>query len=669
MAKKVEVIVSAKDNATKTIKNFTKNTKMSFTELNQSLEIVRKGVDGIVKAFDILSQGAKLKQQERAFDNLARTYNTSSNQIIKDLERVSKGFVDQATIIEKAGTAMLTGIDPKYLTDLMEIAVATSKVTGQEVTKAFDDISLAVARQSKMILDNLGIVISVEEANTNYAKKLGKTAEQLTDVERKQAFLNEVMEKGGKMVKDIGKDHDVAYTAVNQFRTAAINTWNELTQLLATALTPELIKVNQEFSTWIENNEDILKQDIKKYIEGIVGSIKTLMDIYKGLPEGTLEYGIIAALLFGKKVGVIVGILEYFDAGIGAMKRNIEDLILLYENFMKRLKKGEQTWQSSGKIGPDTPGYNEYKGITKKFYIDPVTGAAIPYININPNPPKPNSGAVKKPSGMYGTDTYDLDYGKDKAPFFKDANAYARQLNGLEKWYLAQGQVNEELEKTKELIKNSMDDAEESTRDYIEVVESMSQRMSDAFADVVMGFTSIEDGFRRMIHAMISELARAKMMEGFMGLLNMAIGAVGSYFGTPGATDVGGSTSIGTGAPATMAQRGWTGANGGLLTGGFQAFANGGMATSPTLGLIGEGRYNEAIVPLPDGKSIPVDMKGGGKNINISNTFNFSGGQGNEQDQRRMGNMIAGQIKEQVRMAIKDEKRFGGVLNRQYQGA
>jgi len=41
------------------------------------------------------------------------------------------------------------------------------------------------------------------------------------------------------------------------------------------------------------------------------------------------------------------------------------------------------------------------------------------------------------------------------------------------------------------------------------------------------------------------------------------------------------------------------------------AFANGGVVSGPTLSLIGEGKYNEAVVPLPDGKSIPVQLAGG----------------------------------------------------------
>ena len=53
-------------------------------------------------------------------------------------------------------------------------------------------------------------------------------------------------------------------------------------------------------------------------------------------------------------------------------------------------------------------------------------------------------------------------------------------------------------------------------------------------------------------------------------------------------------------------------ANGAVWKGGFTAFANGGMVNGPTLGLVGEGKYNEAIVPLPDGRSIPVQMKGTG---------------------------------------------------------
>lgn len=57
-------------------------------------------------------------------------------------------------------------------------------------------------------------------------------------------------------------------------------------------------------------------------------------------------------------------------------------------------------------------------------------------------------------------------------------------------------------------------------------------------------------------------------------------------------------------------------ANGGIMTSAgplpLKAYASGGVATSPQIALFGEGRMNEAFVPLPDGRSIPVTMKGQG---------------------------------------------------------
>ncbi len=60
-------------------------------------------------------------------------------------------------------------------------------------------------------------------------------------------------------------------------------------------------------------------------------------------------------------------------------------------------------------------------------------------------------------------------------------------------------------------------------------------------------------------------------------------------------------------------------ANGGIMTSAgplpLKAYASGGVATSPQLALFGEGRMNEAFVPLPDGRTIPVTMKGQGGGV------------------------------------------------------
>lgn len=67
-------------------------------------------------------------------------------------------------------------------------------------------------------------------------------------------------------------------------------------------------------------------------------------------------------------------------------------------------------------------------------------------------------------------------------------------------------------------------------------------------------------------------------------------------------------------------------ANGGVFGPGgsipLHTYANGGVANSPQMAIFGEGRRPEAFVPLPDGRNIPVKMKGqqqGGAKITINN--------------------------------------------------
>lgn len=59
----------------------------------------------------------------------------------------------------------------------------------------------------------------------------------------------------------------------------------------------------------------------------------------------------------------------------------------------------------------------------------------------------------------------------------------------------------------------------------------------------------------------------------------------------------------------------WPFANGGIMSSGgsvpLRAYSSGGVAYSPQLALFGEGSKPEAYVPLPDGRSIPVSMRGG----------------------------------------------------------
>jgi len=174
-------------------------------------------------AWDMMNVSAKAQQEERAFASLAASYGTNAKTIIASLKEASGQTIDTMTLIRDAGTAMMMGIEPDKVVELMKIAKATAKMTGQDVSKAFGDISLAVGRQSRMILDNLGIIVDVEQANNDYARSLGKTASQLTDTDKKQAFMNATLKAGGELMDKLGNQTDTAADKLARWKAR----WND----------------------------------------------------------------------------------------------------------------------------------------------------------------------------------------------------------------------------------------------------------------------------------------------------------------------------------------------------------------------------------------------------------------------------------------------------------
>ena len=92
----------------------------------------------------------------------------------------------------------------------------------------------------------------------------------------------------------------------------------------------------------------------------------------------------------------------------------------------------------------------------------------------------------------------------------------------------------------------------------------------------------------------------------------------------------------------------------------LRKYAGGGIATSPQLAMFGEGSMNEAYVPLPDGRRIPVAMKGagGGTSVTVNVDAKGTNVQGDSGRGDQLGKVIAGAVQaELVR-----QKRPGGLL-------
>lgn len=217
--------------------------------------------------------------------------------------------------------------------------------------------------------------------------------------------------------------------------------------------------------------------------------------------------------------------------------------------------------------------------------------------------------------------------------------------------------------------------AAEASREYLEMVKDVAGQTKAAFANA---FRGMEDAlvdfaktgklnFRDFANSVISDIiriaARQAIIAPLVGVISSVAGAALAPGAGPTTTTGGAADSVGTGGVAYAA-------NGGIMTSRGMAklrtYASGGIANSPQLAVFGEGSMPEAYVPLPDGRSIPVNMKGAGggdMNLNVIVNVTSSGeSTATSGDADQTGRNLASLVTNAVKAELIQQRRPGGLL-------
>ena len=139
------------------------------------------------------------------FKNLSEQAGFSANTFNK-LNSALDGTVNSMEIMKQANNAMLLGIfeSEDQMAEMFDIAQRLGSALGKDATFAIESLTTGLGRQSKLMLDNLGIMVDVNRANEDYARQVGKTASELTDQERKQAFTNATIQSARELAASLG---------------------------------------------------------------------------------------------------------------------------------------------------------------------------------------------------------------------------------------------------------------------------------------------------------------------------------------------------------------------------------------------------------------------------------------------------------------------------------
>ena len=189
----------------------------------------------------------------------------------------------------------------------------------------------------------------------------------------------------------------------------------------------------------------------------------------------------------------------------------------------------------------------------------------------------------------------------------------------------------------------SLDDAKSP---MLDLANTASQSMSEAFMSIVDGSKSASDAFADMARAIIKQAFEMAVIN---PIINSLFGGVSGFQKLP--------------------QFGGASANGNVFLGGSQvkAFATGGVVGSPTFfpmsggktGLMGEAGP-EAIMPLKRGSNgkLGVQMEGGGGSVVVHQSFNFQAN--GDESVKKLIAQAAPKIAQMTKSSLIDDRRRGG---------
>jgi hypothetical protein len=341
----------------------------SFDGLSKSIGAAVAGfvsLQGAMKVVEFAQAGAQIQQVDVAFSRLGGT----AEQVDATFQALG-GTVDRNTIKRLSNTARALGITGDQFQQLSKVALASSKALGRDVTESLGDVVTGTARFSREILDNLGLQVSVGQANEAYARALNKSAASLSEAEKRQAFFNAVMKAGETLTEQVGSNVEGAAGNFARLATSITEAKDAVSVFIAELTSPAAAAASDALNFLYGSGRSDVRGDqlsrAKANLEEVNAEIRELS-------------AQLAPVLRGRERGEEPGFLSDLFGSKEANDRAIERLQSLKREALSLQR--EITVRGAAFVGPPLAGMGaapEQPGTTKKPGKRRAATAAEPF--------------------------------------------------------------------------------------------------------------------------------------------------------------------------------------------------------------------------------------------------------------------------------------------------
>jgi hypothetical protein len=279
---------------------------------------------GVRQVVRMTKEAAQLQSMERAFGGLSGGASNAAIAVDR-LKEATNGTLSEFDLFQQANNAMILGVtkNSDEMAQMFDMAQRLGNALGKDTKLSVESLITGIGRQSRLMLDNIGIIVKSEQAYEAYAAELGTTADNLTKSEKRQAFMNAALEAGQNALLSMPNE---ILNADQKFQALSASLDNA-SKSIGKAFLPLAEKLATALTTL---TNAITPERVKAFGIVISGTLVVAMIAYKKvlrdviMRQTMLGWGALAtaAGLLAAEILVLTGVFDGVDEGLDKVDKS-----------------------------------------------------------------------------------------------------------------------------------------------------------------------------------------------------------------------------------------------------------------------------------------------------------------------------------------------------------
>ena len=308
---------------------------------------------GVRQLIAFSKEASKVNSMERAFNTMAGA--TEDSEIaFSRLQEATDGTMSKFDLFQQANNAMILGVskNSEEMAEMFDMAQRLGNALGKDTKMSVESLITGIGRQSRLMLDNIGIIVKTEDAYKSYAKELKIKADQLTDTQKKQAFLNATLESARQKVAGLPPE---VFNSQMEFSAFAASSANA-SAVIGEAFIPTLTFLSKELRLTM----DMLDTDkVQRFAATLGIGAAAFVTIKGAIALATFEMRKFTAAMAANPIGLAsvaismaaFAAMEYFDVFKGGNEdvsghtTALNDAVQAQQQLSEEQEKGQKNLQ------------------------------------------------------------------------------------------------------------------------------------------------------------------------------------------------------------------------------------------------------------------------------------------------------------------------------------